>query len=479
MVLPMYYALTELIEGLARSAYNGLLAGRAIRKPASTEQKPKGVVIGTQIGGEDPAPFAICDADRSRHLYILGSTGAGKTNLLLKLIASDIERKRTVIVIDLRGDLIDRALRIVAADSAGADRLSLIDLRQEDFVAGFNPLTGSGDLHSRALYVLDVLRSHAESWGVALDETLRNALLALAEAGHSLCEIEPLLTNGRYRERIAAQLCEPNASAYFARYGELSPDRQSTLSMPVLNKVTPFLAVPRVRRMLGSGAGLEIGRLMDEPGRILLVSLAVDRLHSAAHLVGSLLVRAIQHSAMARVDLPETRRNPVSLYIDEFETMASDSFAAIIAEGRRFGLSLTLSHQNLFQLSNTLRQSLRNNAGLQIFFQTGALDASELSGEIIGLGSKDEVKSLLQSQRVGQAIFVRRGQVPVQVQVDRYEDPAASDDEVHALKAKAHQSTGRPCAEVDAEIAARLREPAAAHTIRHERKPAAKGRKRS
>ncbi|MBX3119693.1 MAG: type IV secretion system DNA-binding domain-containing protein [Fimbriimonadaceae bacterium] len=479
----MYYALTELIESLARSVCNGVVVARTGRRRTRDGQLPKGVIVGTMFGDSERSgqPFAITEGERKRHTYVLGSTGAGKTNLLLKLIQADIVENRTFVVIDLRGDLIDRILALLAADSESAtDRLCLVDLRQDEFVCGFNPLVGSGDLHSRALYVLDVLRSQAESWGVALDETLRNTLIALAESEMSLCETEPLLTNSSFRERILAGLNEPNAQSFFSLFHDLSYEKQTTLSMPVINKVTPFLAVPKVRRMLGSGVGIDVIKLLDTPGQILLVSLAVDRLHGAAHLVGGLLVSAIQHSAMARVDLPEKKRNPAHLYIDEFETMASESFSSIVAEGRRFGLSLTLSHQNLYQLSTGLRQVLRNNVGLQVFFQTGSLDASELSGEIVGLGSKDEVKTLLLSQGVGQAIFVRRGQPPVRVQTDKIDDPEATSKEVEELKYSGLTRFGRQAEDVETEIRGRLAKPQTKteQIVRHDRAPAVRGGKK-
>jgi len=138
-----------------------------------------------------PSVFSLSSAARRRHLYAIGSTGCGKTNLLLRLIEADIVARRSFCVVDLRGYLVDRILlRLAQAkdpEEAGK-HLLLLDLREKDHSVGFNPLNGTGDAYGRAFHTLDVLRQQADSWGIQLEETLRNALLALAETGWSLLE---------------------------------------------------------------------------------------------------------------------------------------------------------------------------------------------------------------------------------------------------------------------------------------------------
>lgn len=190
---------------------------------------------------------------------------------------------------------------------------------------------------------------------------------------------------------------------------------------------------------------------------IVLVSLAVDQLHEAARLTGGLLVSSFQTAIMSRVDQPEAQRVPVNLYIDEFESMATDRFEAIVSEGRRFGLGLTLSHQNISQLSSNLRHVLRNNVHTQIYFQTGALDAADLAKEISGEQSSDEVRATLMSQGVGQAYLVRRGQPSARLQVLHSPDPRVSQERVREMREASFSTYARPRAVVDAEIAERER----------------------
>jgi hypothetical protein len=401
--------------------------------------------------------ITIADETRRRHLYAIGSTGCGKTNLLLRLIEADIAAQRTFCVVDLRGDLVDRILRRLAHTETAASlgkRLVLLDLRDTESVVAFNPLMGDGDPYNRAYHLLEVLRQQSDSWGVQLDETLRNALLALAEAGGSLLDIEPLLTSAPFRREVLARVTDSRVKAFFERYARMSDDRQSQWYLPVLNKVTPLLAIPQIRLMLGRPETIPLAQILDHvPGAIVLVSLAVDRLHGAAHLAGGLFISAFQNSIMARVDQPEDQRVPVHLYVDEFETMATQRFEAIIAEGRRFGLGLTLSHQNLSQLPTGLRQMVLNNVHTRLFFQTGASDAAELAREVVGGGKlRNAAAAALSAQKVGEAVLARKGEAPCQIRVIPCPDPTVTPAAEKAIVACARSAYGSPRAAVERQI---------------------------
>lgn len=447
-------------------------AGGERRVPPSVVWPPEYTVLGHTIQPPeattpdrvearltDSGVVALSPEARMRHLYILGATGTGKTNLLLRLIESDVQNQRAFCVIDLRGDLVDRILLRLAASAppeAWRERLLLMDLRDGENVVGFNPLLGEDDVYSRALHLLSVLKYQSDSWGVQLEETLRNCLLALAETRWSLLEIEPLLTNAAFRAQVMSRVSDARVRSFFERFGQLSAANQTTWTLAVLNKITPLLTIPALRAMFGQRQSVSFRQLFDrQPGMIVLVSLAVDRLHEAARLAGGLVVSNFQTAIMSRADQPEADRVPTHFYIDEFESMASDRFEAIVAEGRRFGLGLTLSHQNISQLSPNLRHVLRNNVHTQVYFQTGALDAAELAKEIGGGKGSDDVKAALMSQGVGQAYLVRRGQPSARIQVLHCPDPRIAAERVRAVRAASDATYARPRAEVERELAER------------------------
>ncbi|MDQ2687989.1 MAG: type IV secretion system DNA-binding domain-containing protein, partial [Armatimonadota bacterium] len=448
--------LTRLIESFLVYTFNRAKRGIAAASvPAGAGDMLLGQTLSSGTGHAS-VPVTLSPAARMRHLYVLGATGTGKTNLLLRLIESDIAARRTFCVIDLRGDLVDRILpRLVQeGTTAGAgERLLLIDLRSPERIVGFNPLAGPGEAYARAFHVLDVLRRQSDSWGIQLEETLRNALLALAETGWSLLEVEPLLSHPAFRRTVLEGVSDSHVRAFFVRYGQLSEDKQSQWRLPVLNKVTPLLAIPQLRLMLGQRRSFSFPPLLDgPPGRVILVALAVDRLHSAAHLVGGLLVSALQNAVMARVDQPEAARVPVHLYVDEFEAMVTDPFASLLAEGRRFGLGLCLSHQNLGQLDAALRQMLLANAHTQFYFQTGARDAGELARELATDEPKETVRAALVGQKVGEAFLVRRGLSSVRLRTTPCPDPNTDAAQVLAIRDASLDTYAQPRGELEQEM---------------------------
>ncbi|HEY3329244.1 MAG TPA: type IV secretion system DNA-binding domain-containing protein [Capsulimonadaceae bacterium] len=458
--------LSRLIESLLINIVNNPKGVRTLgrrEKPklaAQVEPSSDVVVVGHAIPVL-PELITLSDAERRRHVYVLGATGSGKTNLLLRLIEADIAKRTNICVIDLRGDFVDRILPRLAASGDPAEtgkKLLLVDLRDAEFSVGLNALSGDGDAYSRAFGVLAILKQHAESmsWGVQLEETLRNCLLALAETRWTILEIEPLLCNRSFRSEVLSQVTDQYARSFFGRYDQLSDDKQLSWSQPVLNKVSPLLAIPQLRHLLGQREGANLAEIVnDASGTVVLVSLAVDRLHQAAYLAGSLITSALQGAVMSRVDIPENRRVQTNFYIDEFETMASERFESIIAEGRRFGLGLCLSHQNLSQVPMSLRKALLNNVHTQFYFQTGASDAAEVAKELSSGETRETRRSVLISQDVGEAFLVRRGKPSTRVKVIRTIDGTADAEAVRTLRQASIQTFARPQEAVRLELAGR------------------------
>lgn len=459
------YLLINILNGAKRRREQR----RSCQPPKDVVVPPDFAVLGHLIAEEqrsagdqvmkrlsDAGVVALSPEARMRHLYLLGATGTGKTNLLLRLIESDIRNKRAFCVIDLRGDLVDRILKRLSAAAAPdhwRKRLLLLDLRDNESAVGFNPLSGGDDTYTRALLMLSVLKKQSDSWGVQLEDTLRHSLMALSETGWSLLEVRPLLTNAAFRERVMESVQDSQVRAYFEEFGQLSAAERNSRSSAALNKLSPLLSVPSLRQMFGQRQGFSFGTLLDtQPGMIILVSLGVARLHDAARLAGGLLISSFQSAIMTRVDQPEAERVPAHLYVDEFECMASEKFEEIVAEGRRFRVGLTLSHQNLSQLPLNLRHVIRNNMHTQVYFQTGAVDAGELVKDIGHGKSSPEIRATLMSQGVGEAFLVRRGQTAARMRTLRSDDPPVDSQRVQALRMASAQTYAHPRAEIEREL---------------------------
>jgi len=347
------------------------------------------------------------------HALVIGSTGSGKTNLLHHLIAQDMSRGHSICVLDLRGDLVNAVIEI-AAGRIDPSLVRIIDLREKQRAMGFNPLYGKGEPYFRALSVLDVLEAEAESWGVQLAESLRNGLLLLAEIGQPLTKLEWLFYRDDFRARCLQAASSETAIGYWRRYSQLSPDRQTALAMPVLNKVSQLLATETLRRILGHREPIDLAAHLDQPGSVLLVSLAADELHASGRMMGSLILSSLCREIFARVDQAESHRNPVRLYVDEFEHFGLKDFETILAEGRRFKLSCVLSHQTLAQLTPRLRSMILGNVGMKFVFRSGREDSATLGKDLFGDPKAYDLTDL----PVGYAMMWQRELGAIEVEVN-------------------------------------------------------------
>lgn len=356
--------------------------------------------------GESPWKHlvSLTPEQMATHSLLIGATGSGKTNLLHHLISQDLLRGHSIVLLDLRGDLVSATLELCARCKVRPDLVKLIDLREKGTPFGFNPLYGAGEPYFRALGVLDVIASESDSWGVQLAETLRNALLLLAEAEEPITKLESLMYDRAFRLGLLEKSDCESLQGFWNRFDSFSGDRQAALVMPVLNKVSMLLATKTMRNILGHVQPIDLGQHLNSRGSVLLVSLAVDELHASAKMMGRLALASICREVFARATIPENVRNPVRLYVDEFEHFGSDEFESILAEGRRFKLSVVLAHQTLSQISGKLRSLILGNVGVKFFFRCGREDSTTLSKDITG-GPKDLDLTTL---RTGEAVLWRR-----------------------------------------------------------------------
>lgn len=348
------------------------------------------------------------------HALIIGATGSGKTNLLHHLVAQDLMNGQSVVVLDARGDMVNAVIELASRVEMPVDAIKLFDLREKTRPTGFNPLAGAGEPYYRALGLLDAVAAKWESLGPQTADAMRNAIMLLAEAGSPLTQLEPLFYDSRIRKELLSRGLSTRVRDFWLRYGELSADRQSALASPVLNKISLLFATDGLRRMFGSPKPVDLADQLNMPGSVTLVSLAVDELHGAGWMTGSLFLSAIAREVFARVEIPESMRNPVRIYVDEFEHFGMREFENLLAEGRRFKCSLVLAHQTLAQLTPKLRSMILGNVGAKVVFRTARQDADTLNKDLVGTTKGFDLPSLA----VGEAVLWRRGELPIQIEVN-------------------------------------------------------------
>lgn len=331
----------------------------------------------------------VAQADRAAHMYVVGGSGSGKTTFLQSLVVQDIRRKHGFAVIDPHGDLVADILGRLALifgpqDAFLREQVIVIDPTHKTRTAAFNPLERMRGISSaeQAAELVGVFKKiWADSWGVRMEDLLRNTLIALSENNLTLAEIPLFLSGDGFRARVMRRVEHPICRTYFTRFDSLTARVKSEWSEPILNKVNAILSDERVRHIFSATkSSFDLRAVMDE-GKILLLSLDRGRLKGGGDLLGALLAAKIQMAAFARTDTPPSKRRQFYLYMDEFQNFATESFVETLAEARKYRLALIMAHQNLAQLPKTLKASIMANCGLHILFRLSREDAQTIAKE--------------------------------------------------------------------------------------------------
>lgn len=324
--------------------------------------------------------FGFNRHDRSRHVYIIGQTGAGKSGLLELLALSDIFHNQGYCIIDPHGDFAINNLKFIP-ESRIKD-VVYFNPADTAFPIAFNPLeiTDPSRKPNICSEVIGVLkRMFGDSWGPRLEHILRYTLLALLDRPETtLLDISRILTDKDFR-RETLDYCKDVTVLQFWKqeFGQWNEKQINESIAPVLNKVGAFTANPIIRNIVGqSKSSFDIRSIMDE-GKILVVNLSKGLIgEDNASILGSFIVTKVQLAAMSRSDIPDIKdRRPFYLYVDEFQNFATDSFAVILSEARKYGLNLTVANQYVAQMTENVRDAVFGNVGTTISFRVSADDA--------------------------------------------------------------------------------------------------------
>ena len=329
--------------------------------------------------------FGIGPADRRHHIYIIGKTGSGKTTLLRNLIVQHIAAGDGVGLIDPHGDLAEELLDHIPP--ARADDLVYFNPGDLNHPVSLNLLAdvSADDRHLVASGIVSAFKSiWRDSWGPRLEYILYNALSALLSCRNtSLLGVDRLLTDSAYRKWVINQVNDPFIRRFWEEEYESYDARfQREAIAPIQNKLGQFLLNPVIRNILGQvRTKISIPFMMDTR-RLFIANLSKGKLGSEkANLLGSLLTTQFQLAAMSRADQSENDRQDFYLFVDEFHNFATDAFASILAEARKYRLCLTLSHQYIDQLPPAIRQAVFGNVGTLMSFSVGHRDADAMHSE--------------------------------------------------------------------------------------------------
>lgn len=342
--------------------------------------------LGTRTIWKEEQLFGITEKDRAQHVYAIGKSGTGKTTLVRNLIIQDILAGKGVAFIDVHGDSARELLDFIPRSRIR----DVVYLDPTDVARpiGLNPLFGV-DEEKRHVVASNIVGAFKgiwrESWGPRMEYVLNNAISTLLEVrGSTLLGVLRLFTDANYRRRIVSQLDDPMLRGFWTDEFERWDTRlRHEIVAPIQNKLGALLMTPMMRNILGQVKRKVSFRHMLDESRIFIANLNKGALgEDKANLLGSLIVAEFQYAALGRADVDVGDRVPFSLYVDEFQNFQTDSFATILSEARKYGLSLVLSHQFSSQLKREIADAVFGNVGSIVSFRVGYEDAIRLSNEL-------------------------------------------------------------------------------------------------
>ncbi len=440
----------------------------AYKKLPVPKNLPKeGILLGNNTYRGIKTPVYIKHKDRSRHMYILGKSGSGKSVLLSYMARQDAQQGTGFGIIDPHGDLVEDALRYVPKERA--KDVIVFNPADTERPMGLNMLEAKTD-SEKDRAALDAMQIFIkmfgnEIFGPRIQHYFRNACLTLMdddEEGATILDVPRMFIDEDF-QKYKVSKCRNSVVRQFWE-GEIANtgDREKQEMIPYFtSKFGPFISNKTMRNIIGQPkSAFRIREVMDE-GKILLVNLSKGLIGDTnAQLLGLVIVNQVSMAAMSRADIPEEQRVPFYLYVDEFQNFATDAFGDILSEARKYKLALVMAHQYIAQIQGDgkdaakLKDAVFGNVGTMLSFKMGAEDAEYFAKEYAPVLSDQDILSIANYKAYLKLSINNAPSRPFSL--GTIWDPSGNQKVANVLKEYSRMKYGRKREFVDAEIEARL-----------------------
>jgi hypothetical protein len=425
-------------------------------------------------------PVCLSEKDLRQHVYIVGQSGTGKTTLLRSMILGDIANHKGVAVIDPHGDLYDELLGLIPKDRV--EDVVLLDPLDMAFPVGFN-LLACEDLSQRIFVAREIKaimhRLLHDTFGQVSNHYIgpifykhvqMNLLLAMSNPANpgTLLEFYQIFQSDDYWKKWLPlkwdePLLENWVEEVLPRINYTYRPRTDNVSMGeyVGSKFDDFVLDPRLQLIFGQKEStIDLGEIMDS-GKILLINLAKGMLgESTAQFLGLIIMAKFQSEILARGQQKIEDRKPFTLYVDEFQSLATENFGLLLSEARKFGISLVLANQFITQIKdNRIMDAVFGNVGTMLSFRVGKDDAVRLEPQFSPQFTQHELANLPNWTACIKTTVEGQNVPPFNLQTIRPEgqpDPERRE----LVVTEARLKYGRPVAEVREIIKGSLKPPA-------------------
>ena len=350
-----------------------------------TQVMENGLLLGYNEFRGVKKPIRLSDKDRRRHIHIIGQTGVGKSVLQENLAYQDMLDGRGFAFVDPHGDSAEALLSKVPKERV--EDVVYFNPSDMDNPIGLNMFEFDHPdqkdfLVQEAIGMLYGLYDpgHTGIVGPRLEHIFRNcALLLMSDpSGGTFIDIPKLLIDDAFMKSKLKYVTDQQVLDFWTKEfpaSQRSSEAGEVVSW-VVSKFGPFISNDAMRNIIGQRkSGFDFSDIMNNK-KILLVNLSKGKMGDLnSKLLGIIFVMKFQAAAMARANIPEDERKDFTLYVDEFQNFATDSFETILSEARKYRLSLVLGNQFMTQLKESLREAILGNVGTTITGRIGITDA--------------------------------------------------------------------------------------------------------
>jgi hypothetical protein len=440
----------------------------AAKRAAPPVNLPKeGIILGKNVYRGQERLVRIRQADRRRHLYIIGKSGGGKSVLLSNLAIQDIENGEGICMLDPHGDLVESVLEnmpknrvddVVYFNPSDIERpigLNMLEFKTEE----------QKDFAVQEMIAIFYKLFPPEMIGPMFEHNMRNVMLTLmADEEHpgTIADIPRMFTDKDYQKYKTHKLKDPVVRAFWEKEMAQTTDfHKSEMLGYLISKVGRFIENEMMRNIIGQPkSGFDFREIMDKK-KILLINLSKGRTGEVnSSLLGSIIVAKLQMAAMSRAELPEEQRYDFYLYIDEFQNFITDSIATILSEARKYRLDLILAHQYLGQLIDDKGQkktldAVLGNAGTMVSFRIGVEDAETIAKEFAPVFNEYDVVNIDKFSVYIKLLIDNTAAKPFNMQT--FPPRPGSAELARSIKELSRLKYGHPRSEVEAEILERTK----------------------
>ncbi len=367
--------------------------------PAPAQIPTEGLYLGVSGYRGVKRDVFIGKEDRMRHVYIIGKTGTGKSELLKDMILQDIREGKGLCFMDPHGDAIEDLLKLIPPERA--EDVIYFNPSDVERPMGFNLLEANteDEKHFAATAVINMMYKLFDPYktgivGPRFEHAVRNAMLtAMSEPGSTFVEIMRILTDAKFVQELLPKVTDPIIRRYWTdQIAQTSDFHKSEVLDYITSKFGRFVTNKLIRNIIGqSQSSFNLREVMDS-GKILLVNLAKGSLgEENSNFLGLILVPRILMAAMSRVNTPMENRRDFYLYVDEFQNFATPDFAVILSEARKYRLGLCVANQFIGQVEEEVKNAVFGNVGTIVSFRVGVTDANYLAHEFAPTFGEDDL----------------------------------------------------------------------------------------